>query len=255
MNHLEKYSDEELFNILDSDVKEEIKSRGYEFGWHKKTTYAGVIYILVNPAFSNLVKIGYTDNIESRLKSLNRNSGLPDPYHVYATYKVKKRLEDLKLHALIDSLDSGLRHAKNKEFYEMTPEKAYDILSAIAQINGNEDLLELNPAQDSFFDVSNTNKREENVLPEVQEKNNSRRAPLTFGLLSIPVGSKLVYKDNQDIVVTTADDKSNVIYNGKNYTLSGVVKFLKKGGSWQGGDYFLYNGKKLTALRMEMENR
>ena len=50
--------------------------------------------------------------MEKRVKSFNRNSGLPGPYHVYATYKVKKRLEDLKLHTLIDSLDSDLRHAR-----------------------------------------------------------------------------------------------------------------------------------------------
>ena len=151
MSYLEKYSDEELFSIFDSDIEEEIKSRGYEYGWHKKVQYAGDIYILVNPAFPNLVKIGYADNVAKRVKSLNNNSGLPDPFHVYATYRVKKRLEDLKLHKLIDSLDSDLRHAKNKEFYEMTPEKAYDILSAIAQINGDEDLLVKNPLNDDFF--------------------------------------------------------------------------------------------------------
>jgi len=112
MNHLEKYSDEELFSILDSDVEKEIKNRGYEFGWHKKIQYAGVIYILVNPAFPNLIKIGYADDVEKRVKSFNRNSGLPDSYHVYATYIVKKRLEDLKLHTFIDSLDSDLLHAR-----------------------------------------------------------------------------------------------------------------------------------------------
>ena len=151
MGYLEKYSDEELFKIFDANLEDEIKSRGYEYGWHKQVNYAGEIYILVNPAFSNLVKIGYADNVQKRVKTLNSNSGLPDPYHVYATYRVKKRLEDLKLHKLIDSLDSNLRHAKNKEFYEMSPEKAYAILSAIAEINGDEDLLVLNPYQDEFF--------------------------------------------------------------------------------------------------------
>lgn len=49
-----------------------------------------------------------------------------------------------------------MRHAPKREFYEMTPEKAYEILSAIAEINGDEDLLELNPMQDNYFsnDVS-----------------------------------------------------------------------------------------------------
>ena len=152
MSYLEKFSDEELLEIFGSDVEAEIKARGYKYGWYKPTEYAGDIYILVNPAFPNLVKIGYANNVEKRVKSFNNNSGLPDPYHVYATYKVKKRLEDLKLHNLIDSLDSDLRHAKNREFYEMSPEKAYEILSAIAEINGDTDLLVKNPLHDEFFE-------------------------------------------------------------------------------------------------------
>lgn len=152
MNNLDKYSDKELFQILDSDVESEIRKRGYQYGWYKPEQYAGDIYILVNPAFPSLVKIGYADDVTKRVKILNQNSGLPDPYHVYATYTVKKRLEDMKLHKLIDSLDSNLRHAKNREFYEMSPEKAYEILAIIAEINGNEDLLHKNPFNDEYFE-------------------------------------------------------------------------------------------------------
>lgn len=34
----------------------------------------GVIYILTNPSFPDYVKIGYADNIDKRLKQLNRRS-------------------------------------------------------------------------------------------------------------------------------------------------------------------------------------
>ena len=246
MNNLEKYTDEELFAIFDADIEREIKSRGYEYGWHKKVTYAGEIYILVNPAFPNLVKIGYADNVAKRVKTLNSNSGLPDPYHIYATYKVKKRLEDLKLHKLIDSLDSDLRHAKNKEFYEMTPQKAYGILSAIAEINGDEDLLVLNPTTDDFFNDTITN--------EPTENEKEKKSRMTFAMLGIPTGTKLVYKDDPSVVVKTTDDKSNVEYQGKIYKMSALIRHLKNGGSWQGGEYLTYNGKKLTDLRKEIED-
>lgn len=152
MVDLKNYSDEELIELSGTDINSILKNRGYNYGWYKETEYTGVIYILVNPAFPELVKIGYTDNIQSRLNSMNSQTNLPDPYHVYATYKVKKRLTDLKLHELIDSLDSDLRHAQNREFYNMSPEKAYNILSAIAQINGDENLLELNPLKDAFWE-------------------------------------------------------------------------------------------------------
>ena len=151
MNDLSKYSDADIINILSSDGEAELKSRGYCYGWYKKEQFVGAIYVLVNPAFPDLVKIGYADDVEKRLKTLNRSSGLPDPFHCYAIYKVKKRLEDLKLHKLIDSLDPALRHSKNREFYEMNSQKAYAILSAIAQINGDEEQLKINPFSDPYF--------------------------------------------------------------------------------------------------------
>ena len=72
-------------------------------------------------------------------------------------------------------------------------------------------------------------------------------------MLGIPVGSELAYKGDTSIVVRTTDESSNVEYKGKIYSMSALVGELKGGGTWQGSDYLLYNGKKLTALRDEME--
>ena len=251
MNNLEKSYDEELFTIFDADIEEEIKSRGYEFGWHKQVKYAGEIYILVNPAFPNLVKIGYADDVEKRVKTLNRNSGLPDPYHIYATYKVKKRLEDLKLHDLIDSLDSDLRHARNREFYEMTAEKAYGILSAIAEINGDEELLVKNPAGDSFFNNKDTDSGNGKDCTGGIRKSRPR---FTFAMLNIPVGAELTYVRDRSVKVTVADD-IHVFYDNSKWTLSALAKKLRnRPTGTQGTLWFEYDGKKLTDLRNEMEN-
>lgn len=245
MGYLEKYTDDELFKIFDANIEEEIKSRGYEYGWHKQVKYAGEIYILVNPAFSNLVKIGYADNVQKRVKTLNSNSGLPDPYHVYATYKVKKRLEDLKLHKLIDSLDSDLRHAKNKEFYEMTPEKAYAILSAIAEINGDEDLLVLNPYQDDFFAKKDTPEADDSDKPK------PRKPPVNFAKCGIPVGAQLVFTEDPSVVCTVVNERK-VEYNGKITSLSAISDAIK-GHSTQGPSYFTYNGKKVNEIAAETQ--
>lgn len=246
MGYLEKFSDEELLRIFDADLEEEIRSRGYEYGWHKQIKYAGEIYILVNPAFSNLVKIGYADNVQKRVKTLNSNSGLPDPYHVYATYRVKKRLEDLKLHKLIDSLDSDLRHTKNKEFYEMTPEKAYAILLAIAEINGDEDLLVLNPYQDDFFvKQGSADSKADTDKPKV------RRPPVNFAKCGIPVGAELVFIEDPNVVCTVVDERK-VQYNGKITSLSAISDGIK-GHSTQGPSYFTYKGKKVSEIAAETQ--
>ena len=65
-----------------------------------------VIYILTNPSFSQLVKIGYADDVIERVRSLNSNPGLPYSFRIYATYEVNDRLEDLKIHRIIDKLKS-----------------------------------------------------------------------------------------------------------------------------------------------------
>lgn len=93
----------------------------------KKAT--GVIYVLTNPSFKEYVKIGYADNVESRLKQLNNSECIPFAFRIYATYEVEERLTDLKLHALIDQLNPNLRSIDNvdgkkriREFYAMSPE-------------------------------------------------------------------------------------------------------------------------------------
>lgn len=68
----------------------------------KKT--CGVIYILTNPSFPDYVKIGYADDMERRLRELNRSECIPFAFRVYATYEVETRLSDLKLHNMIDKL-------------------------------------------------------------------------------------------------------------------------------------------------------
>ena len=109
---------------------------------------SGVIYILTNPSFPEYVKIGYADDIDKRLQQLNRSECIPFAFRVYATYEVNSRLSDLKIHSIIDKLNPNLRSIENfngkqrvREFYAMSPEDAYSILEAIAEIHGCADKL------------------------------------------------------------------------------------------------------------------
>lgn len=58
----------------------------------------GYIYILTNPSFPNYVKLGYADDVEKRVKELNRSECTPFAFRIYATYKVHSRLKDINLH-------------------------------------------------------------------------------------------------------------------------------------------------------------
>ena len=251
-------TDRELTRLA-SETSAELRRRGYVLGWHKPVEYAGAVYVLVNPASPNLVKIGYADDVERRLRSLNSNSGLPDPYHCYAAYEVKKRLGDLKLHKLIDALDPDLRHTGNREFYEMTPAKAYGILSAIAQINGDEDRLSLNPLNDPDITVEAS----EPVATSLQaESKNMRKSRLNFEMLGIEVGSKLSFVDDPSITVETIDGKSSVrLADGTVCKLSKAALILKEArgeanssGSYQRGKLFACQGEVLTDMRKRIES-
>ena len=120
----------------------------------------GYIYILKNPSFKEYVKIGYADDVEKRVAQLNKTECTPFAFRIYATYKVDSRLSDLPLHQLIDSLNPNLRSkdvidekVRVREFFAMSPEQAFDILLAIAKINGlTENLKKHEQTQDAEED-------------------------------------------------------------------------------------------------------
>ena len=129
----------------------------------------GVIYILTNPSFPDYVKIGYADDVNKRLKELNRSECIPFAFRLYAYYEVPQRLTDKKLHELIDMINPNLRaieefdgKRRTREFYNMTSEKAYKILQAIAQINGLVD--NLHKVKPSEKDLEEEETAEENRI-------------------------------------------------------------------------------------------
>ena len=110
----------------------------------------GYIYILTNPSFPQYVKIGYADDVNERLKQLNRSECIPFAFKLYAYYQVNQRLTDLKIHEMIDKLNPNLRcidtfngKPRKKEFYAISKETAYNILQSIAVVSGTIERLTL----------------------------------------------------------------------------------------------------------------
>lgn len=65
-----------------------------------ETKSQGVIYILTTTLFQDYVKIGYADDVDKRLKELNRSECIPFAFRLCAYYKVPRRLTDIKLHQI-----------------------------------------------------------------------------------------------------------------------------------------------------------
>lgn len=217
---------------------------------------SGVIYILTNPSFPDYVKIGYADDIEKRLQQLNRSECIPFAFRVYATYEVNSRLSDLKIHSIIDKLNPNLRSIENfngkkrvREFYAMSPEDAYSILEAIAEIHGRTDKLTMIPP--SVDDVA-----AEETAEDIEEQTKERQAPFRFSMCQIPIGATIEYCNRNDehtgITCTVVDDH-NVEYQGKKWSLSALAGTLMQS-KWgvAGPRYFKYNGEWLNDIRKHL---
>ncbi len=191
----------------------------------------GYIYIMTNPALKDMVKIGYATDVEARRKQLS-TTALPYEYEVYAVYETSGNLEDKKLHRMIDSLNEGIRVAKNREFFVMSPEQAYELLEAIATISGTTSKLK-------------------KVKVEKSKRQVVKKPPIDFFKCGIPKGSQLVFKKDPFIVVEVASER-RVKYKGEITSLSAISDDYF-GYSTQGPLFFTYNGRTITDIAKETQ--
>lgn len=208
----------------------------------------GYIYVMTNPCLHDMVKIGYASDVEARRKQLS-TTALPFEYEIYATYETSGQLEDKKLHELIDTLNPKLRLAKNREFFAMSAEKAYQLLEAIAIISGSADKLKRVVPMQGEGTVSSTRKQ-----PHCQGSSGRKRPAINFKKCGIPVGVELVFIDDNSVRVAVVDaEKNKVKYNGETTSLSPLAEKLRNVSAIQGASVFTYNGKKITDIAEETQ--
>ena len=183
---------------------------------------------MTNPCLTGMVKIGYATDVETRRQQLS-TTALPYEYEIYATYETPGKLEDKKLHKMIDNLNSDLRVSKNREFYVMTPQDAYELLEAIATISGS---------QDKLIKVANATPTE--------SAQKVKKPPINFAKCNIPVGAELVFTEDPNVKVIVANERK-VQYNNELTSLSAVVKAIK-GYNVAGPSFFTYNGTLITDI-------
>lgn len=213
----------------------------------------GYIYILTNPSFPEYVKIGYADDVQQRLSQLNRSECVPFAFRVYATYEVNSRLSDKKIHAVIDKLNPNLRSIETfagkkrvREFYAMSPEDAYGILEAIADIHGFGDKL-------VKYQLTEEELEDDHTAEEIEDEHKERLAPFRFSMCGIQKGDIIEYSNqgssNDGTVCEVLNDRE-VRYNGKTWSLSALVQYLT-GCHYPvaGPRYFKYRGQWLNDLR------
>ena len=212
----------------------------------------GYVYILTNPSFrKDWVKIGKSARpVNTRCKELD-NTAVPLPFEVYATLKTEEFSSAEKLiHKMIDRLTKK-RIRKNREFFNIEPDVALDILRDVRDVLGGE--IQIEPTKP-------TGRIEKNTVPPVQcamKKQSGIAVAFSFSLAKVPIGAmvEFIYGGQQAKVV----DERTVMYKNAKYTLSGLAKKLmpeerrNNSGAYQGPKYFKYKGDILTDRRERYE--
>lgn len=194
----------------------------------------GIVYVLTNPSFPHLVKIGITTNLDSRMSSLY-SSGVPTPFHCLFAYEVDQYEEVEK--ALHNAL-SKYRINKNREFFEVPGER----LENLIKLMPNAKLV-----TDEVEKAIDRNLIKEDK--EAEEKEISRNKNFNFREMGISIGSEIVYEDDTSIKAIVVDERK-VSYQETIYSLTALTKTLlgKKDYAVRPLVYWSYNGQNLLDL-------
>ena len=211
----------------------------------------GYVYILTNPSFrEDWVKIGKSSRpVDVRSKELD-NTAVPLPFEIFATMKTVKYNEVEKLvHKNIDRL-TDLRIRQNREFFNVPPQVALDILYDIAKI-----------IDDAVVTVYEENKPIEEDCIQDNTKNEAKRevkrARFKFSMCGIKIGEQVTFIPTGVTAKVASDD--SIEYEGRIYKLSPFVgtfmpeELRNTSGAYQGAKYFSYQGKILDHIRRERE--
>jgi len=144
-----------------------------------------IVYILKNESMPEYIKIGFTHgDVKERLKQLDR-TGTPLPFEVYYAATVENAEEEEKW---LHSVFADRRARESREFFKMNPEYA---TLALKRVEIQEEKID-----------SGLTKEQEKEVDEVKE----RRARFHFTQYGIPVGSKLTFTRDSNIVAEVVED-------------------------------------------------
>jgi hypothetical protein len=218
----------------------------------------GYVYILTNPSFrEDWVKIGKSSRpVDVRSKELD-NTAVPLPFEIYATLRTAKYDKvEKQIHKQIDRL-TDLRIRQNREFFNIAPSVALDIMRDIADLL--ED-AELAVYVDGKPIISGSKDEDKKIFAVNEDKKRKKAKPsFKFHMIGLNVGDTIIFDALNIPVKIASDDK--IEYEGRLWSLSAfTAEFLPEemqntSGAYQGPKIFSCGGKALNELRNEIENK
>jgi hypothetical protein len=196
----------------------------------------GIVYILTNEAIPGMIKIGKTaGNVKDRMNSLYK-TGVPLPFECHYAKKFDNHSEiEKNMHDIF----SDKRVNKNREFFEVEPERVVDALRYI-------------PGEIIRMDDSDDMDKDDKIAVD-KSKNKLIRSKININNI-LNIGDIIYFSRDENITATVL--KNNKIdLNGEVTSLSkSAAELLKAPSPVQGTIYWMYDGETLNERRNRMEN-
>ena len=216
----------------------------------------GYVYILTNDSFrEDWVKIGRSSrSVDVRSKELD-NTAVPLPFKVYATIQTTKYTNVERIvHKQIDRL-TDLRIRQNREFFNVEPTQALDILLDLATAIDDAVVMQYVDDKPVQLYPSINNEKPQAVKTE---KHVSRK-PFEFAMVGLKDGDMITFAPLN--IQVKVNGKNKVEFEGRLWSLSAFtgtylpIEKQNNSGAYQGPKYFTYNNKTLWDLRLELEKQ
>ena len=197
-------------------------------------TLSGIVYILINPAMPNLIKIGFSSNedVKIRMAQLYGTPGVPLPFEcVYAAKVSNAPRVEKALHTAF----GPDRINPRREFFEIEPAQAIAIIRLL-------EIEEVTPR------IASEVEQVDDIDREAGEAYARKKRPrLNFLEMGIPVGSDLICVVNNELVNTL--NERLIHFRGENTSLTNATRVIL-GNTYQvaPAPYWTYNGRKLKEI-------
>ena len=169
----------------------------------------GIVYVLTNPAMPGIVKIGKTTRVVSARLNELYSTGVPLPFECAYAARVD---DESKVERAFHQAFEPYRINPRREFFDIEAEQAIALLELMAL----EDMTPQLQQEAESVDVE--------AKASSQRFERSRRPPLNFIEMGVPVGATLHFEDGET-TCTVLDDR-RVKYEGENCYLTGLTKKL-----------------------------
>ena len=198
---------------------------------------SNIVYVLTNPSIPDIVKIGMTSDLTTRMRSLY-NSSVPVPFECYFACTVNDMsFVEKQLH---DGFDD-FRVNPKREFFRVDPERVVSILKMVM-------IEDVTPKDDIVDDE---------IDQRSLDKEKKVRGRFNFDMINVPVGSILTFVKDPTIT-SVVIDKHKIEFEDEIHSLSSsTLKIVHRMGyTWKqvsGPTYWMYEGETLTERRSRIE--